>query len=72
MEQYEKSAPPVVPKSTVDEDHKTLLNLVKMYESDKIKTDQLISSLEKEIRIIKTKLDAHASVINRINNNPRG
>jgi len=61
MEQYEKSAPPMaVPETASTVDPADIRRL------EKIIADQAqqIQELAKEIRRLKTKLDAHAAVIN--------
>ena len=61
MEQYEKSAPPMAVSETGSTaDSADIRRLEKMIADQ----DRQIQELAKEIRRLKTKLDAHAAVIN--------
>jgi uncharacterized coiled-coil protein SlyX len=61
MEQYEKSAPPISVSETA-----STADPADIRRLEKIVADQAqqIQQLDKEIRRLKTKLDAHAAVIN--------
>jgi len=61
MEQYEKSAPPMAVSETA-----STVDPADFRRLEKIIADQAqqIQELAKEIRRLKTKLDAHAAVIN--------
>ena len=61
MEQYEKSAPPMAVSETVSsEDPADIRRLEKLIADQ----DRQIQELAKEIRRLKSKLDAHAAVMN--------
>ena len=61
MEQYEKSAPPMAASETASTvDPADIRRLEKMIADQA----QQIQQLDKEIRRLKSKLDAHAAVIN--------
>ena len=61
MEQYEKSAPPMAVSETVSSvDPADIRRLEKLIADQ----DRQIQELAKEIRRLKSKLDAHAAVIN--------
>jgi hypothetical protein len=61
MEQYEKSAPPMAVSETASTaDQADIRRLEKMIADQ----DRQIQELAKEIRRLKSKLDAHAAVIN--------
>jgi septal ring factor EnvC (AmiA/AmiB activator) len=64
MEQYEKSAPPIAVSET-----KSTADPADIRRLEKLIADQAqqIQELAKEIRRLKTKLDAHAAVINNSN-----
>jgi len=61
MEQYEKSAPPMAVSET-----KSIADPADIRRLEKLVADQAqqIQELAKEIRRLKSKLDAHAAVIN--------
>ena len=61
MEQYEKSAPPMAVSETA-----STVDSADIRRLEKIIADQYrqIQGIAKEIRRLKTKLDAHAAVIN--------
>ena len=61
MEQYEKSAPPVAVSETVPSVDPADIRRLEKIIADQ---DRQIQEIAKEIRRLKTKLDAHAAVIN--------
>ncbi len=61
MEQYEKSGPPQEKKNTNDETDSRIDRLGKQCDEQA----KIIADLQKEVRRLKTKLDAHAAVINQ-------
>ena len=64
MEQYEKSAPPMAVSETA-----STVDPADIRRLEKLVADQAqqIQELAKEIRRLKSKLDAHAAVINNSN-----
>ena len=64
MEQYEKSAPPMAVSETGSAAAPADIRRLEKLIADQA---QQIQELAKEIRRIKTKLDAHAAVINNSN-----
>ena len=66
MEQYEKSGPPVDPNNLVKKQQSTeIQRLEELYREQ----SSLIKDLQREIRRLKTKLDAHALMINQMKKN---
>jgi len=66
MEQYEKSGPPPGPdKFTKKQQSAEIQRLEELYREQSL----LIKNLQTEIRRLKTKLDAHALMINQMRKN---
>ena len=61
MEQYEKSAPPMAVSETASTVDSADIRRLEKIIADQ---DRQIQGIAKEIRRLKTKLDAHAAVIN--------
>ena len=66
MEQYEKSGPPVDPNTHIKKQQSTeIQRLEELYREQ----SALIKDLQTEIRRLKSKLDAHAQIINQMKKN---
>lgn len=66
MEQYEKSGTPVDPATRIKKQQSTeLQDLKDLYRNQLL----LINDLQTEVRRLKTKLDAHALMINQMRKN---
>lgn len=63
MEQYKKSGPPQDKKAVTDANTEANIERLR-HRCDE--QDKVIKELQKEIRKLKSKLDAHADVIGRI------
>ena len=67
MEQYEKSGPASNPEKF--QNHQDVESRIKDLQDLCFRQDVMIRNLHKELQRFKSKLDAHAIVINRLKNN---
>jgi len=66
MEQYKKSGPPVDPNKLIKKQQSSeMQRLEDLYREQSL----LIKDLQTEIRRLKSKIDAHAQIINRMTKN---